>query len=582
MSQSSIERDPGHDGVRLIAWCLRPALPSFIAGVTMLLLATIATVSATLLFQPLFDWGVLGREGAILIPIVLVQMALLLTRGLLAGIAFDWLARASARLGHDLTLRIFDHLQRHSLSYFLDRSQADLLQLLRNDVLILETTLGQTVGQALIATLQTVIGLLVILVWEPRLAILCIVGLGAGAALIWLASRLTNRALQKEIAANASVAEHLLATVGLRGFFLRVGSSSAWERTRLRDLLERYRDALIGRRVPPSWVLVSGEGICTITYFGFYLAGAYLVAGGTATAGSLVALAAMVSYLIGSMNQLAPTYVALGDAWLRLRRIDQELAIEPASPEAADAVAPNALRGAFALDGVTVRYGDTIALHEVSLANRAGAITAIIGRSGAGKTTLTLLLLKLIEPDVGEVAVDGIRLRTCRRDALWRCVGYVPQEPVLFRSSARDNIAVGRPLAEADVVAAATAAGIHERLSGVPESYEFDVGENGYRLSAGERQRLALARALAGRPSVLVLDEPTASLDAATNAWIRKTIVAQRNAGRTVIVVTHNAATLAIADDVIVLDHGRLVCAGPMADRAVQASAMEVMQDHTA
>lgn len=582
MKQSNPERFTAPNGVRLTIMNFRLALPSFLGGAILLLLATIATVSATLLFQPLFDRGVLDGEGAILVPTVLLQMALLLARGVLAGLAFDWLARASARLGRDLTLRIYDHLQRHSLSYFLDRSQADLLQVMRSDVLILETTLGQTVGQALIATLQTVIGLLVILIWEPRLALLCIVGFGAGATLIWFASRLTNRALQTEIAANAAVAEHLLATVGLRGFFLRVGAAPGWGRARLVDRLDRYCAALIRRRVPPSWALVSGEGLCTVTYFGFYLAGAYLAGGGKASAGALVALAALVSYLIGSMNQLAPTYVALGDAWLRLRRIEQELAIAPASPEPPDALTPNALRGVFTLDRVTVRYGDTIALRDISLAIRAGAITAIIGRSGAGKTTLTLLLLKLIEPESGEVTIDAAPLRAFKREAVWRCIGYVPQEPVLFHGSARENVAAGRPLADAEIVAAAVAAGVHERFAAIPEGYDFDVGENGYRLSAGERQRLALARALAGQPSALVLDEPTASLDPATNAWIRHTIVAQRNAGRTVVVVTHNAATLAIADDVIVLDRGRLICAGPLPEPAVKAAAAEVMQDQFA
>lgn len=560
------------------AWCLRPALPRFVAGVVALLLSTIATVSATLLFQPLFDQGVLGKQGTILIPIVLVQMALLLARGLLAGMAFDWLTRASARLGYDLTQAIFEHLRRHSLPYFLARSQADLLQLLRNDVLTLETTLGQTVGQALIATLQTVIALLVILLWEPRLALLCILGLGTGAALIWYASHLTNRALQKEIAANASIAEHLLVTVGPRGLFLRVSASSDWAQRRLRELLERYRAALVRRRVGPGWVMVSGEAVCTVTYFGFYLAGAYLVAGGEATAGSLVALAALVSYLVGSMNQLAPTYVALGDAWMRLRRIESELAIAPAAAEPADPLAPITLRGAFALDRVTVRFGDTTALRNISIAIRSGAITAIVGRSGAGKTTLTLLLLKLIEPESGEAMVDGAPLHSYSREALWRCIGYVPQEPALFHGTVRENIAAGRPITEVEIVAAAVAAGIHERLSAAPDGYDFNVGENGYRLSAGERQRLALARALAGRPSVLLLDEPTASLDAATNAWIRKAIAEQRAAGRTVIVVTHDAATLAIAEDVVMLDQGRLVCAGPLVEPAVLTPVRQLLQ----
>ncbi len=545
----------------------------------MLLFAAVANVSATLLFQPLFDKGVVGRDGAILLPIVALQLSLLLARGVIAGIAFDLLARVSARLGQSLTLRIFDRLQGYSLSYFLSRPQAELLQLLRNDVVILEQSFGQLAGQAITASLQTLVIFVVLLGWEPRMAILCIVGFGAGAVLIWLASQLTNRALAREIDANASVADHVLMTLGLRGFFLRVSSSPGWGRLRLQQLLQRYRDVLVRRRVLPNWILVSGEGLSTVTYFCFYLIGAYIVTGGSLSIGSLVAMAAIVGYLIGSMNQLAPTYVGLGDAWLRLKRIEREFANHTALPESGTLVRPT-LRGAFELDSVTVRYGKTVALKEVSFAICPGRITAIIGRSGAGKTTLTLLLLGLIEAENGRVIVDGAPLREWKREALWRHIGYMPQEPVLFHGCARDNIAAGRSLSESEIIAASFAAGIHNRLETAPEGYDFDVGENGYRFSAGERQRISLARALAGCPSVLILDEPTANLDAATEAWIHKTIVDQRNVGRSVIIVTHNPATLAIVDDVILLEKGNLVGCGPIAKPAIQALTAEMMRDH--
>ena len=565
---------------RLSKWCLRQVLPVFVGGSIMLLLATAATVSATLLFQPLFDEGVLGKRGSILLPTVALQMALLLARGALAGIAFDLFARVSARLGQALTMKIFDHIQHHSFAYFLNRPQAELLQILRNDVAVLELNLGQIVGQATVATLQTLGAFLVLLLWEPRLALLCLVGLGAGAALIWLASRLTNRALPQEIAANAAVAEHLLMMLGLRGFFLRISSAPDWGRIRSQQLLERYRDALTRRRLLPNWILVSGEGVSTVTSFGFYLAGAYLVTGGGTSTGSLVAMAALVSYLIGSMNQLAPTYVGLGDAWLRLKRIERELANSPPLLEPKDAPMPQTIHGAFVLDRVTVRYGDKAALCEVSLHIRAGAITAIIGPSGAGKTTLSLVLLRVVEPQHGYVTIDGLSMDLYPREALWRHVGYVPQEPILFRGSVRENIMAGRPLAGSEMITAAIESGIHDCLSAMPDGYEMDVGENGYRLSAGERQRVSLARALASRPSVLVLDEPTANLDAATNAWIRTTIIDQRRAGRTVIIITHSPAIAAIADDVIALEKGVLVCDGSMADPTVEARVAQIMPDY--
>ena len=573
ISAQKNQSPPGNAG--LAGWCLRQELPTFVAGLAILLLATIANVLTALLFQPLFDNGVLGKQTSVLVSVVALQMALFVTRGALAGFAFDLFARASARLGQRLTLRVFDHIRTHSYSYFIDHPQSRLLQLLRNDVLVLELSIGQTLGQAIVATLQTILALLVIFLWDPRLALLCMIGIATGAILIWLAARLTNRALHDEISANETVAEHLLMMLSLRGALLRVSASPDWGRSRLVQLLDRYRQMLVRRRVLPNWITVAGEGVSTATYFCFYLVGAYLVAGGTATAGSLIAMAALVSYLIGSMNQLAPTYVGLGDAWLRLGRLEKELSIAPSGRETEGSLVLQTLRGAFELKQVTVRYRDAIALNNLSVVIEPGGITAITGSSGAGKTTLTMLLLGLIEPETGQVTVDGDGIEKYGRQTLWKHIGYVPQEPILFRGSARENIAVGRPIAETDIVTTNMKIGTHGRLAAAGEGYDSDLGESGFRLSGGERQRISLARALAGRPSVLVLDEPTANLDAATETLIRNILVDQRDAGRTVVIVTHNPAILAIADRVILLKQGHLVCSGSAHDASIQARLFE-------
>lgn len=552
--------DPETSGAaaRLGAWCFGQVWRAFAAGTALLLLATAGGIAASLLFQPLFDKGLIARDGSILAPIVAGQVALLLVRNVLAGAAFDLLARAGAGLGSRLTLRVFDHLQRHSLPYFLERGQADLLQLLRGDVVVLEASLGQLAGQALIASFQTLAVLAALLAWKPELALLCAAGLGTGAVVTSLAARLSNRALAREIGANAKVAEHLLRTLGLRGFLLRVQSSAAWPRARLETRLADYRGALISRRVGPNWALAGAEAIGTVTYYLFYLVGGALVAGGGASAGELVAMAALLSYLTASANQLAPTFVGLKDSWLRLKRIERELALPPAMAEPAPRAPLPQARGAFALEAVTVRYGTAEALATVSLAIAPGRVTCIVGPSGAGKTTLTLLLLRLIEPSAGRVVLDGLPLAAYPREVLWQRVGYVPQEPILFQGSVWDNLTLGRTLARPVVEAACAAVGIHERIVSDPAGYDADVGEAGYRFSAGERQRLVLARALAAAPAILVLDEPTAHLDAATEEAIRLTIGRQRDAGRTVLVVTHNPATLALADDVVALAGGRL------------------------
>jgi ABC-type bacteriocin/lantibiotic exporter with double-glycine peptidase domain len=558
-----------------VAWCVRQILPTFLPAFLLLLLATAANVAVALLFQPLFDQGVLARQASIAVAVVVLQAALAVARAMMAGAAFDLFARTGARIGQDLTLMVFDRITRHSLRYFLDHPQQHLLQILRNDVLVLELNVGQVLAQATIATLQTVLILAALFLWEPRLAALCVAGVAVGAVLIWLSSRIANRALKSEIAANESVAGHLLALLGPRGTLLRVSAAPDWPRNRLREFLGRYRGALVRRRVLPNWVNVAGEGVSTATYFFFYLIAAYLVSGGSLSTGTLVAMTALVSFLIGSMNQLAPTYLSLADAWLRFDRMEKELSKSDGGSGIAGKLVPSSLSGSFQLQRVTVRHKHIIALDDVSVRINPKRITAIVGQSGAGKTTLALLLLGLIEPDAGQVIVDDHPIGQYQREALWRHIGFVPQEPVLFHASAHENILLGRQITDAEVVDATTSVALQERLRDADLGGDADLGETGFRLSSGERQRIALARAVVAQPAVLLLDEPTANLDASTEAVVRKMIADQKAAGRTVVVITHSPAMLTLADDVILLHKGRLLCSGPAAEKAIQSQVAE-------
>jgi ABC-type bacteriocin/lantibiotic exporter with double-glycine peptidase domain len=551
---------------------MRQILPTFLPAFLLLLVATAANVAVALLFQPLFDQGVLARQPSIAVAVVVLQAALAVARAAMAGAAFDLFARAGARIGQDLTLMVFDRITRHSLRYFLDHPQQHLLQILRNDVLVLELNVSQVLAQAIIATLQTV---LTLFLWEPRLAALCVAGVAVRAVLIWLSSRIANRALKSEIAANESVAGHLLALLGPRGTLLRISAAPDWPRDRLREFLGRYRGALVRRRILPNWVNVAGEGVSTATYFFFYLIAAYLVSGGSLSTGTLVAMTALVSFLIGSMNQLAPTYLSLADAWVRFDRMEKELSKSDGGSGIAGKLVPSSLSGSFQLQRVTVRHKHIIALDDVSVCINPKRITAIVGQSGAGKTTLALLLLGLIDPDAGQVIVDDRPIGQYQREALWRHIGFVPQEPVLFHASAHENILLGRQITEAEVVDATTSVALQERLRDADLGGDADLGETGFRLSSGERQRLALARAIVARPAVLLLDEPTANLDASTEAIVRTMIADQKAAGRTVVVITHSPAMLTLADDVILLHKGRLLCSGPAAEKTIQSQVAE-------
>jgi ABC-type multidrug transport system fused ATPase/permease subunit len=286
-------------------------------------------------------------------------------------------------------------------------------------------------------------------------------------------------------------------------------------------------------------------------------------------------MTALVSFLIGSMNQLAPTYLSLADAWVRFDRMEKELSKSGGGSGILGKLVLSSLSGSFQLRRVTVRHKHIIALDDVSVRINPKRITAIVGQSGAGKTTLALLLLGLIDPDAGQVIVDDRPIGQYQREALWRHIGFVPQEPVLFHASAYENILLGRQIAEAEVVDATTSVALQERLRDADLGGDADLGETGFRLSSGERQRLALARAIVARPAFLLLDEPTANLDASTEAVVRTMIAEQKAAGRTVVVITHSPAMLTLADDVILLHKGRLLCSGSAAEKTIQSQVAE-------
>ncbi len=565
-SRATCELGGDAEPIRIGRWCFKMVSVPFFFATLLLAAATACGIAATLLFKPLFDKGLIAGDGSVLLPIIGAQILLLLVRGALAGGAFDLFARSGARLGQRLTTRIHDHLKRHALPYFLGKQQSDILQLVRNDVITLETSLGQLAGQALISAFQAVAVLCVIVLWRPELSLVCVAGLGLGAMLTSWGARLADRELGKEIDANARVAEQILRALGPRGLLLRVSAAGSWADERLAGELETYRRALVRRRVLPNWVLAGAEGVGSITYFLFYMVGGYVVAGGGASAGELVAMAALLTYLSASANQLAPTFVGLKEARVRLRRIESELSIPPETAEPESPAANVDLGGEFRFEGVTVRYGEHEALSGIDVTFPTGRATAVVGPSGAGKTTLTFLLMRLIEPDAGRVLMGETPLSRIRRDDLWPRIGYVPQEPILFSGSVAENIALGRDAPPERIEEACRKAGIHDLVAGEHGGYTADAGEAGYRFSAGERQRLAIARALLADPGVLVLDEPTAHLDAVTEQLVLATITRQREAGRTVVVVTHNPATLEAADNVVLLVGGRLAWRGAPQD----------------
>jgi ATP-binding cassette subfamily B protein len=333
---------------------------------------------------------------------------------------------------------------------------------------------------------------------------------------------------------------------------------------------------MYSRTFMTALTLVGAVGTAVI-----YLVGGRLVISGAITTGTLVALGVLVTQIYAPLTSLTNARVDLMTAFVSFDRVFEVLdAPNPITdkPDAVDLVAP---RGRVELDHVTFAYpsgtdasvaslesaaqlaapdvGAGPVLHDVTVAVEPGELVALVGPSGAGKTTISQLIPRLYDVTAGAVRIDGHDVRDLTQASLRAAIGVVSQDPHLFHESVADNLRYGRPEAtDAEVEAAARAARIHDVIAALPDGYRTIVGERGYRLSGGEKQRLAIARMLLKDPTIVILDEATSNLDSENEAAVQEAL-ARALEGRTSIVIAHRLSTIVDADRILVLDRGRLV-----------------------
>ena len=291
--------------------------------------------------------------------------------------------------------------------------------------------------------------------------------------------------------------------------------------------------------------------------------GAYQIVNQNLTMGALIATNMLSGRLLGPLNQLVGQWRAYNGFKQSVDRLGE--VFSTISDRAESEVQLDKPKGELTVENLTFAYneGAKPVVDDVSIKIRAGGVHALVGRNGSGKTTLLKMLQGLYPPTNGRVLLDGADIGQFSRTELASWMGYVPQETVLFAGTVRDNIVHRFPDSDDEqIVAAATAAGVHHFIIDLPDGYATDIGEAGRRLSGGQRQRIAVARALLGNPAVLLLDEPSASLDRQAEQELRKTLV-DIGKTRTVIIVTHSSILLAACDDLVALDKGKVALAGP-------------------
>ncbi len=549
---------------------LKPYRGRLAFGIVAVALASLVGLAFPLLVRELlndaFSPGTTPAQGRMALDrVALVLAGLVLLQAVFNFLRSYHLGRVGEAVVADLRTELFSHLLTLPVRFFEERKTGEITSRLTSDVATVQSAVSQALAQLVNQGITLVGGLIVLFVLDVRLTLVMLLVVPAvafAAVFFGRGLRKVSTRFQDLVAEANSYAEEAISGIRVVKSF----TAEPLERRRYGAAIDAsFRQAL--RRVMlralfiPSVILFGFTGVGVVLWYG-----GRLVVNGTLQGGDLVAFMLITLFVAGSVGTFTTLWAQLQEAIGASRRIFELLDERSDLPDPERPVTLEKVEGRVTFDDVTFGYdpGRPV-LRSISLEARPGKVVALVGPSGAGKSSLVGLVSRFFDPQEGRVLLDGVDLRRLPVRQLRSVIGVVPQETQLFSGSILDNIRYGREDAPAsEVRAAAKAANADEFIEQLDNGYDTLVGERGVKLSGGQRQRVAIARALLKDPRILILDEATSSLDSESEALVQAALTVLMK-GRTTFVIAHRLATILGADEILVVDRGRIVERGPHA-----------------
>ncbi len=553
-SQSDYEREPF-----TLRRFLRPHRRGLAGAFGLVVVETLALQAGPLLTQIGLDRAIIPGDASMLVAVAVAYLVAVAVNTGASTARIAYTGRLGERLMYELRIRVFSHFQRQSLDFFTGQKVGVLLTRMTSDIDALAALFQDGLVNLAVQVLTLLVITVVLTLLNPTLALITLAVVVPAMTLLtaWFrsASELGYRRVRERIAdVLADLSESL---AGIR--VITATNRRHHNVVHHANVVGEHRDAnvyasTVGAIYGPSSETIGVAGQAALLFFG-----GRMVLAGTLTVGELFAFLLYLTAFFAPIQQLVQLYNSYQQGQAALTKLRGLLGTEPTVAEAADAIPLPPIEGRIVFDDVSFSYdGEVEVLSDFDLAIEPGETIAIVGPTGAGKSTAAKLLSRFYEPTSGTITIDGIDISTVTLHSLRSQLGVVPQEPFLFNGTVRDNVAFARAgVDDDDVRRACDEVGLTELIGRLPDGLDSPVHERGSSLSSGERQLLALARAFLARPRVLILDEATSNLDLASETLVERALDRVLE-GRTAIIIAHRLATAMRADRIAVVDNGRL------------------------